>query len=90
MNNKINADIIASRSAVMQKATDEVRCELIGEMKGNKAKVILESNMGNDVFTGYTREYVPVKVAAKGHESGDVVDVVLGDYDSFRCEATLI
>jgi threonylcarbamoyladenosine tRNA methylthiotransferase MtaB len=39
------------------------------------------------LFTGYTKQYLPVVVNAPGHKSGEIVTVTLGEWDGKRCRA---
>ncbi len=90
MEGQIDTQKKAQRSAAMQKAAEEVRAKIIGDMRGQAAEVLLETNVGGSVFTGYTREYVPVAVKASGYNSGDIVSVELEEYENDRCRARLI
>ena len=51
--------------------------------------VLLEKPVNNTLFTGYTREYVPVLLKAPGHRQGGIVHAVLGAFDGTRCAAAL-
>ena len=79
-----------NRSHVLQAASDAVRAEVIAAMGGTTAEVLLEKPINNSLFTGYTCEYVPVLVNAKGRKSGDIVTVTLGEFDGERCKASII
>ena len=52
-------------------------------------QVLLEKPVNNTLFTGYTREYVPVLLKAPGHRQGGIVHAVLGAFDGTRCAAAL-
>ncbi len=86
---QIDKETKALRVKAMQESSDEIRSEIIKHMHGKTAKVLLENNVDGDIFTGYTREYVPVFVEAKGYKSGDIVSVVFGEFDGYRCKASL-
>ena len=76
-----------SRSRRMTAAVDAVQSELASEMSGRHAEVLLETPLSSTLFTGYTKQYLPVAVNAPGHQSGDIVNVVLGEWDGKRCRA---
>ena len=52
--------------------------------------VLLETPLSATMFTGYTKQYLPVLVSAPGHKTGDIVEVVLGAWDGKRCRAELL
>ena len=76
-----------SRSRRMTAAVDALQSELASEMNGRHAEVLLETPLSSTLFTGYTKQYLPVAVNAPGHQSGDIVNVVLGEWDGKRCRA---
>lgn len=80
------------RSHRMQTAADAVRAQVIGAMEGRRAEVLLERPVAKDLFTGYTRDYVPVLVKAPGRAQGELAQVVLGAFDPQRdrCLAQLV
>ena len=49
--------------------------------------MLLETPLSATMFTGYTKQYLPVLVSAPGHKTGDVVEVTLGTWDRKRCRA---
>lgn len=77
------------RSRRMTRAVEAVRAEEAAAMCGRRAEVLLETPLSATLFTGYTRQYLPVAVTAPGHKSGDIVGVVLGQWDGKRAKATL-
>ena len=79
-----------SRSRRMTAAVEEVRAAEVTAMQGRTASVLLETPLSNTLFTGYTKQYLPVLVNAPGHKTGDIVDVTLGAWDGKRCRAESI
>lgn len=77
----------ARRSHILQAEADKVRTEVIRAMEGSPAEVLLEREVARNIFTGYTKEYVPVRIKAPGAHQGDIVCAVLGGFDGERCEA---
>lgn len=77
-----------SRSRRMTDAVEAVRGRLAQAMAGQQAEVLLETPLSSTLFTGYTRQYLPVVVNAPGHQSGDILRVELGEWDGRRCRAT--
>ncbi|MEI3015012.1 MAG: radical SAM protein [Ruthenibacterium lactatiformans] len=56
----------ARRSHRLQAEADAVRARVIAGMEGRPVEVLLEKPVNNTLFTGYTREYVPVLLKAPG------------------------
>ncbi len=79
----------ARRSHRLQAEADAVRARVIAGMAGRPVEVLLEKPVNNTLFTGYTREYVPVLLKAPGHRQGGIVHAVLGAFDGTRCAAAL-
>ena len=78
-----------ARSRRMTDAVEAVRGRLAQAMAGQQAEVLLETPLSSTLFTGYTRQYLPVVVNAPGHQSGDILQVVLGEWDGKRCRAAV-
>ena len=78
-----------ARSRRMTEAVEAMRAELAAGMQGRSAEVLLETPLSATLFTGYTKQYLPVLVNAAGHASGDIVRVALGEWDGKRCRAAL-
>ena len=76
-----------SRSRRMTAAVEKVRAELAHAAQGRTAQVLLETPLSSTLFTGYTKQYLPVVVSAPGHKSGEIVTVTLGEWDGKRCRA---
>ena len=76
-----------ARSRRMSEAVEAVRAQEAAAMQGRKAEVLLETPLSATLFTGYTRQYLPVAVTAPGHKSGDIVTVTLGAWDGQRSKA---
>ena len=78
-----------NRSRRMTAAVEEVRAAEVAAVQGRTASVLLETPLSATLFTGYTKQYLPVLVNAAGHASGDIVRVALGEWDGKRCRAAL-
>lgn len=76
-----------ARSRRISEAVEAVRAEEAAAMEGRKAEVLLETPLSATLFTGYTKQYLPVAVTAPGHKSGDIVTVTLGAWDGQRSKA---
>ena len=78
-----------ARSRRMSEAVEAVRAQEAAAMQGRRAEVLLETPLSATLFTGYTKQYLPVIVTAPGHQSGDIVPVILGEWDGQRTRAVL-
>lgn len=78
-----------ARSHRMTAAVEAVRTAQAAAMAGRTAEVLLETPLSATMFTGYTRQYLPVAVTAPGHKSGDLVTVTLGHWDGKRAAAAI-
>lgn len=78
-----------ARSRRMTEAVEAVRAQEAASMEGRIAEVLLETQLSATLFTGYTRQYLPVQVTAPGCQTGDIVQVTLGTWDGRRCRAQL-
>ena len=78
------------RSRRMTAAVEEVRAAEVCAVQGRTASVLLETPLSATLFTGYTKQYLPVLVSAPGHKTGDIVNVMLGAWDGRRCRAEIV
>lgn len=78
------------RSRRMTAAVEAVRAQEAGRMQGHTADVLLETPLSSTLFTGYTKQYLPVLVTAPGCQTGDIVKVTLGAWDGKRSRAELV
>ena len=78
------------RSRRMTAAVEKVRAAEVAAMQGRTASVLLETPLSATLFTGYTKQYLPVLVSVPGHRTGDIVNVVLGAWDGRRCRAEIV
>ena len=84
---QVAEEVKAQRSRALSEAVDAVRLQVLQEQLGTEEEVLLERPCGDGLYTGYTRRYVPVRVAAPGHAQGDIVRVRLGNLRDGRCDA---
>lgn len=89
MPEQVDEQVKAQRSKAMIAAADAVRAEVIHEFEGYREEVLLERPISKSSFTGYTKSYIPVVVAAPGYRSGDIIPVTVGEFDGQRCVANL-
>ena len=61
------------RAALMKKELAPVSRKVMESFIGKKARVILEQQLGDGSFTGYTDRYIPAKVTADGASRNSIV-----------------
>ena len=69
---------------------DAVREEVIRSSEGFTEEVLLEKPLSQNLFTGYTKNYIPVAVLAEGCTQGDIIKVTLGHFDGARCRCEVV
>ena len=87
---QVPEDEKARRVHRLQTAADEVRGQLVEAMLGSTDTVLLEKQLSGNLFTGYTRLYVPVVARAPGAEAGQIVALRLDRWEDERCRASLV
>lgn len=88
--NQISEHEKEARSRRMGEAVEAVRAEVAAAMRGRRAEVLLETPLSASLFTGYTRQYLPVVVQAPGRKSGEIVSVEIGEWDGQRAKTSLL
>ncbi len=87
---QIPEDVKATRSHTLSCAADAVRADELTRLCGTTDTVLLEKPDKNGLYTGYTRRYIPVRVAAPQHTQGQIVAIRLGAEENGRCAAELL
>lgn len=87
---QIPESVKAERVRVMQAAADAVKDTLAQQMLGSTDTVLLEKSLSSQLFTGYTRLYLPVVVTAPNASAGQIVTCQLDSWDGERCRASVV
>ena len=87
---QIPESVKAERVRVMQAAADAVKDTLAQQMLGSTDTVLLEKPLSSQLFTGYTRLYLPVVVTAPNASAGQIVTCQLDSWDGERCRASVV
>lgn len=87
---QIPESVKAERVRAMQAAADAVKDTLAQQMLGSTDTVLLEKPLSNQLFTGYTRLYLPVVVTAPNASAGQIVNCQLDSWDGERCRASVV
>ncbi|MDD3429747.1 MAG: tRNA (N(6)-L-threonylcarbamoyladenosine(37)-C(2))-methylthiotransferase MtaB [Oscillospiraceae bacterium] len=73
------------RNRILTQQADLVRQAVIARFAGCTEEVLLEKPISKDLFTGYTRTYIPALVKSKGGKQGQIVTVKINTMDGDRC-----
>lgn len=84
MDGQISKAEKARRVAQAQTLAETVRTGWIARQAGSRQQVLLETPLADGRFTGYTKSYIPVAVAAPGSRQGDILTGRLGPFDGER------
>lgn len=87
---QIPESVKAERVRAMQTAADAVKDTLAEQMLGQTDLVLLEKSLSNNLFTGYTRLYLPVVVNAPNATAGQILNCRLDSWDGERCRASVV
>ena len=82
---QLTAALKAARAKTMQTEADRIRAAWVAARAGEIHEVVLEKPLPNGLFTGYTKNYIPVALPAPGHAQGDIVSATLGNWNGERC-----
>ena len=87
---QIPESVKAERVRAMQAAADAVKDTLAQQMLGSTDTVLLEKPLSSQLFTGYTRLYLPVVVTAPNASAGQIINCQLDSWDGERCRASVV
>lgn len=69
------------RASIMIEAAKESRLKYFDSLIGSEQTVLFESNEGNNIYQGYTRNYVPVKYCSNENIIGQEIKVTIESVD---------
>ena len=84
-NEQIPEQVKQRRHAALTDAAEIMRISTINTRQGLPQEILLEKPLSQNLFTGYTRGYIPVAVKAHDAKQGDIVNALLGAYNGARC-----
>ena len=65
----------------MIEETKKLRTDYFESLINNTLEVLIENNVGNNEYQGYTKNYVPVKIKSDKNLIGEIMPVVITGYD---------
>lgn len=69
------------RASIMIEAAKESRLKYFDSLIGSEQTVLFESNEGNNIYQGYTRNYVPVRYCSNKNIIGQEIKVTIESVD---------
>lgn len=70
------------RARIMIDETDKIRNDYFSSLVGNTVKVLFENEIEPDIYQGYTKNYVPVRIKSKIDLIGKEIDVTIKSSDA--------
>ncbi len=75
------------RAAVMIEETEKIRHDYLKKLVGTNEKVLFENEIEPNLFQGYTKSYLPVRMKYKRNIVGEELEVKIIDYTDEFCIA---
>lgn len=75
------------RAAIMINECENIRQNYLKKLIGKKVEVLFESEIGNGIFQGYTKSYLPVRLESSQNIIGKELTVTVKDYSDEFCIA---
>lgn len=69
------------RASAMIKETNEIRHKYFEKLIGSKESVLFENNIGDNIYQGYTKNYVPVRMKSDKNIIGQEIEVTIKSAD---------
>lgn len=69
------------RTSVMIEETNKIRHEYFNKLIGAKEVVLFENNLGGNIYQGYTKNYVPVRIESSTNIIGKEIEVTIKSAD---------
>ena len=88
--NQIDNEIKVQRSRIMTEAANASRRTFLEGMVGRTESVLFEQPTKDGYWSGYTKNYTPVKAKADGNISGEILNVRIVSTDGECCFGEII
>ena len=75
------------RAAVMIEETEKIRHDYLKKLVGTNEKVLFENEIEPNLFQGYTKSYLPVRMKYNRNVVGEELEVKIIDYTDEFCIA---
>ena len=70
------------RAAIMIKETENIRKEYMNSLIGKADTVLFENEIAENIYQGYTKGYIPVRVESKSDIIGEEIEVKILSYNA--------
>jgi threonylcarbamoyladenosine tRNA methylthiotransferase MtaB len=89
MEGQIDETIKQKRSKVLMEIAKENRIEFFKKYIGKTVRALFESQMGNNIFEGYTKNYVPIRIFSEKDLKNSFINVKIKSVNENYCEAEI-
>lgn len=89
MGGQIAENVKQKRSKVLLDIAKTNRTEFLKKVIGKKVKVLFESQMGNNIFEGYTKNYIPVRIFSEKNLKNLMINVKIKSVNENYCEGEI-
>lgn len=69
------------RASIMIQQTQKIRTSYFESLIGSDVEVLFENHIGNGIYQGYTKNYIPVRIESERDIVGKVFTVTIKKYD---------
>ena len=87
--NQVSPEEKKMRAHIMMEETEKIRIEILKEMQGSEAEILIESRDKDGYLCGYTEGYIPVYIKKTAHRKGDFARVIIGEIFKDGCIGTV-
>ncbi len=70
------------RAAIMIEETNKTRFEYFNKLIGSREIVLFENNIENNIYQGYTKSYIPVRMKSDENIIGQEIEVTIKSVDT--------
>ena len=75
------------RALLLTCEADRIRNNYLKSLVGNKVNVLFENEVEPNIYQGYTKNYIPVRISSNSNIIGKEIDVTVKDYNKDYCIA---
>lgn len=87
--NQVSPEEKKRRAHIMIEESEKIRKEILKEMQGREAEILIESRDKDGYLCGYTEDYIPVYIKGAKHRKGDFARIIIGEIFKDGCKGTV-
>lgn len=73
-------NIKEQRAKILIEETEKIRKEYLEDLIGKTVEVLFENEIEKNIYQGYTKSYLPVRIKSSDNLIGEITDVKIVDY----------